>query len=309
MIHISLAPETIFHIGSFPVTNSLLMSWLAMIIIVVIVYFGTRRKDVVPKGFQNLFEALIEGMLNLVQSVTEDRKQAIRFLPIIGTFLFFITISNWMGLFPGVGTIGFDEKFRENRFASENMADASTEEPLPTTTEDNNRSKSPAVTNTHDEADGGASTDSHSDPEAAAHAEEGEHATFTPLFRSTYSDLNMTFALALISLFATQFFGIAAIGFMKYMKKFINFSGPIPFFVGILEIVGEIAHVISFSFRLFGNVFAGEVLLVVIAFLVAYAAPVPFYFLEIFVGFIQALVFGLLTLVFFKTATAEHESH
>ena len=129
---------------------------------------------------------------------------------------------------------------------------------------------------------------------------------FVPIFRSTASDINFTLALAVISVVATQFLGIAAIGLVKHAGKYISFKGPIQFFVGILEIVSEVAKMISFSFRLFGNIFAGEVLLIIIGFLVPYVVPAPFLMLEIFVGFIQALVFAMLTLVFISIATVEH---
>jgi F-type H+-transporting ATPase subunit a len=130
-----------------------------------------------------------------------------------------------------------------------------------------------------------------------------------PFIRSASADLNVTLAIAIVSVFSIQIFGIAALGLWKYGGKFINFKGPIEFFVGILEIVSEIAKMISFSFRLFGNIFAGEILLAVMLFLVPFIAPLPFLFLEIFVGFIQALVFSMLTLVFLKMATISHEEH
>lgn len=139
---------------------------------------------------------------------------------------------------------------------------------------------------------------------------EGEagHEVFVPFFRSANSDLNTTLALALISVGATQLFGISRLGFFKHVSKYINFSSPVYFFVGLLELVGEFAKVVSFSFRLFGNIFAGEVLLIIIMTLVPVLAPFPFLFLELFVGFIQALVFAVLTLIFLKVATetAEH---
>ena len=135
-----------------------------------------------------------------------------------------------------------------------------------------------------------------------------------PLFRSPASDLNFTIALALISVTIANVFGVAVIGLRSRLKVFFNFKGPIQFFVGILEIISEFAKIISFSFRLFGNVFAGEVLLTIMAFLVPYAAPLPFMFMEIFVGFIQAFIFSMLTLVFIGMAISdEHvetaESH
>ena len=129
-----------------------------------------------------------------------------------------------------------------------------------------------------------------------------------PLFRSANSDLNTTLALALISVAAIQWYGIRKLGFMRHISKFLVFTkGPIHFFVGILELIGEFAKVLSFSFRLFGNIFAGEVLLIIIMTLVPVIAPLPFIMLEFFVGFIQALVFAMLTLIFLKIATAEVE--
>lgn len=126
-----------------------------------------------------------------------------------------------------------------------------------------------------------------------------------PFIRSTSADLNFTVALALISVLTIQIVGIASIGFFKYAGKFINFSSPINFFVGILELISEVAKLISFSFRLFGNIFAGEVLLTVMTYLVPYIVPLPFLLLEVFVGLIQAVVFAMLTLVFLKMAAEE----
>jgi F-type H+-transporting ATPase subunit a len=132
---------------------------------------------------------------------------------------------------------------------------------------------------------------------------EGEK--FVPLFRSTAADLNTTLALAMISVITIQVSGIMALGFFRYGKKFINFSSPINFFVGLLELMSEFAKIISFSFRLFGSIFAGEVLLTVITGLLPYVAPLPFLGLEIFIGGIQAFVFMLLTVAFIKIATME----
>jgi len=134
------------------------------------------------------------------------------------------------------------------------------------------------------------------------------HTVLVPILRSTYADVNMTFALALIAVTSVQVMGFSFLGFKKYAGKFFvnpfkNFVGS---FVGILELVSEFSKMISFSFRLFGNIFAGEVLLLVISFLVPYIVPLPFYGLELFLGFIQALVFSFLTLVFLQMATAEH---
>ena len=129
---------------------------------------------------------------------------------------------------------------------------------------------------------------------------------FTPLFRAGTADLNLTLALALITVIIIQIEGMRSLG-ASYLKKFFNFSHPIHFYVGVLELISELSKIISFSFRLFGNIFAGEVLLTVIAFLMPLFAPLPFLGLELFVGFIQALVFSMLTAVFLLVATAKAE--
>ena len=129
---------------------------------------------------------------------------------------------------------------------------------------------------------------------------------FIPLLRGATADLNTTIALAVVAFFAIQYFGFATLG-VEYSKRFLNFSNPIMFFVGLLEIVSDLSKVVSFAFRLFGNIFAGEVLLAVMAFLMPFIAPMPFLLLELFVGFIQALVFSTLTAVFINVAVAHEE--
>lgn len=244
-MNISLAAEPIFHIGGFPVTNTLLASWFAMAILILLSRALSRRIREKPKGIQNVVEAVVDQMLKLMDSVTGDRQQSRKFFPIVATIFFFVMTANWLGLLPGFGTVGIKE--------------------------------------VHD----------------------GKN-IILPFLRSTNSDLNMTLALAVISVIATQVFGIMLIGATKFAKRYFNFGkNPIMTGVGFLELFGEVAKLVSFSFRLFGNVFAGEVLLVVIATLVPFVAPLPFYFLELFVGFIQAFVFAILTLVFFKVATLE----
>ena len=130
---------------------------------------------------------------------------------------------------------------------------------------------------------------------------------FTPLLRAPTSDLNTTIALALISVITTQVVGFKVLG-IGYLKKFFNFANPVHFFVGILELISEFTRIISFSFRLFGNIFAGEVLLVVIGMLIPAFLPIPFYGLELFVALIQAFVFAMLTLVFIKLSMTSHHA-
>lgn len=246
MEEISLASKTIFHLGSFPITNSIIATWLVMLFLIIIGIISTRKLSIIPKGIQNLVEYAIESLMNLVDSITGDREKTRRFFPWVASFFLFIMVANWMELIPGFSTFGFVE-----------------------------------------------------------HTEKGRE--IIPFLRSANTDLNTTVALSIISVFMIQVFGIASLGIFKYAGKFINFKGGISFFVGVLELISEVAKIISLSFRLFGNIFAGEVLLVVIAFLVPYLAPVPFYGLELFVGFIQALVFAMLTLVFMNMATTSLE--
>lgn len=129
-----------------------------------------------------------------------------------------------------------------------------------------------------------------------------------PLLRGATADLNTTFALAMISVVVTQIYAIRRLGLFTHLKKYISLN-PVLLFVGILELVSEFSKMISFSFRLFGNIFAGEVLLVVISSLAPVIAPLPFFFLELFIGFIQALVFTALTLIFLEIVGAEHGDH
>ena len=128
---------------------------------------------------------------------------------------------------------------------------------------------------------------------------------FTPLLRSMNTDLNVTLALSIIAFFTIEISGIIAVGLFRYLGRFFNFHSPIGFFIGIIEFVSEFIRLISFSFRLFGNIFAGEVLLSVITYFVPFIIPVPFMAFELFVGFMQAAIFALLTLFFIKLAISE----
>lgn len=246
-MNISLAAEPLFHIGTFPVTNTLIMSWCIIVGLLALVLIARRQFALVPSGIGNAVEAVVEGLLAFVDSITLNRQRSIRFLPIIATIFLFVILSNWIELVPGLGTIGLWEEH------------------------------------------------------------EGK-TVLIPFIRSASADLNVTLAIALFSVVITQIVGVREIGAGLHVKKFFNFSGPIMFFVGILELISEFAKVISFSFRLFGNIFAGEVLLIVVSTLAPYIVPLPFLVLEIFVGFVQALVFSMLTLVNLNMA-ASHAEH
>lgn len=136
-----------------------------------------------------------------------------------------------------------------------------------------------------------------------------EHGELTPLLRGTTSDLNTTLALALISAVATHMLSIKIIGIKDYLSRYFSLN-PINLFIGVLEIISEITKVVSLSFRLFGNIFAGEVVLLTVSSMFAFVFPLPFLMLEVIVGAVQALVFSMLTMVFMAILTTSHrESH
>ena len=137
-----------------------------------------------------------------------------------------------------------------------------------------------------------------------------DHGETVPLFRSMNTDLNMTLGLTIIAVVAIEVAGVATLGFFTYAGKFINFSSPINFIAGLIELVSEVSRLVSFSFRLFGNIFAGEVLIAVVSFFVPYFLPVPLMAFEMFVGIIQGVVFAMLILFFVKLAVMNpHEAH
>lgn len=260
---ITLFAEPVFSVGNFTITNSLLNSWIAVLILIVISVALRKSIKEVPRGIQNVFEIVVEGALSLCDQVTNDRKISKRVFPVVFAIFCFILVNNWLGILPGVGSIGFI-------------------------------------------------------------VAEGGKQTFVPYLRGATADINTTLALAVFAVIGANVFGILSIGLWKMFNKFFNFQGlgqmftkarkdptilivaPINFAVGLIELVGELAKIASLSFRLFGNVFAGEVLLAAMAAIFAFVLPVPFLFLEIMVGFIQALIFGMLTLVYFTIAAQDH---
>lgn len=135
----------------------------------------------------------------------------------------------------------------------------------------------------------------------------GKTTEFIPLLRSLNTDINTTLALAIIAFILIEVAGVAALGFLKYFHKFVNFSSPLGFCIGIIDLFSEVARLVSFSFRLFGNIFAGEVVIMILGSFVPVILPVPLMLFEVFVGFVQAAIFALLTLIFIKIAITEAE--
>lgn len=245
---IEIAAEKLFYFMGFPITNTLLMSWVVVIFLITLSQLISRNIRKVPEMLQNIAESGAEALLNMMEGVLHSREKAEKFFPLIATIFTLILVSNWFGIIPGVGSIGFHE-----------MHDGVT--------------------------------------------------TLVPLLRSSASDLNFTLSIAVLSVLLLNVYAIRELGLKVHISKFFNFKNPVLFFVGLLELVSEFAKIVSFSFRLFGNIFAGEVLLIITGFLAPFLAPIPFLMLEIFVGFVQALVFAMLTLVFLSIAVEEHAEH
>jgi F-type H+-transporting ATPase subunit a len=291
-IHISLSAEPIFYIGSFPVTNSMFTSLIVSALIIAFALAANRsfKKTDRPSGLQNLAEFIVESFYHFTHSITGNMGKAQAFMPWVATFFIVIMINNWSGLIPGVGYIFVPEA----------------EPPVETSAQ---RSLLPQVQATTTEAETITERETNPTSEAVSEHASSVEGKSVPLFRAGTADLNLTLALGLISVFMIQFFGFRYQG-LSYISKYLNFSSPINFFIGILELISEFGKIISFGFRLFGNIFAGEVLIGVLMYLTKVLVPVPFYGLEIFVGMIQAVVFSMLSLVLFNMATiGHHEEH
>lgn len=246
----TISAEALVRFGPVAITNTMVNTWLALGIFLVLGLVLRPRVALRPGKLQNTLEFFLEIILGYFDQVTGDRKKTLRFLPIAGSVFFFILLSNWLGLLPGTGTIHFGE---------------------------------------------------------------------APLLRPANTDLNLTVVMALVTVIASHIMAFSAIGFFTHLNKFVQlgsvvksfrqgpvavFTAIINFAVGLLEIIGEVSKVLSLSLRLFGNIFAGEVLMSVISALVGLLAPTPFMLLELLVGLVQAGVFSILTLVYLTVASS-----
>lgn len=240
-LHISLAAERVGTFLGLPITNSLLMSWAVMALLIVTAFFVGRSLKQKPGKVQNFFEMLVEYMYSMMEQIFGSKVLTKRYFTLIATIFVFILTINMLEFFPLVGSIGVH------------------------------------------------------------HGSE-----FVPLFHTPSADLNFTLALAIISFFVIEFSGVLTLGVLKYGSKFINIKGgAMMFAVGLLEVIGNVARLISFSFRLFGAIFAGEVLVMVITHFLPYIASVPLMGFEMFVGLLQAGIFAILTMAFIKIAVDE----
>lgn len=240
-LSVHLDPYIVGHIGTMPVTATMLTVWLVMILLIGYALFLRSRLSLVPQKAQSVTEMAVGGVYDYVADVLGDKKSADKYFPVIMTIFVFILAINWVGLIPGVGAFGIYD--------------------------------------------------------------ENHH--LIPFLYPGSADLNITLGLTLVAVFTIELAGVLALGTWKYAGKFINFKSPVAFVVGLIELISELARLVSFSFRLFGNIFAGKTLLLVVMFFVPYILPVPIYAYEVFVGVIQAAVFAILTLFFIKLAIEE----
>ena len=245
LVHVEIAAEAVAQIGSFVITNSMVGALIATAILSVAAIWVSRNASTVPGRVQSILEFPVEFMGGIVRSQAPDRWRAI--VPLILTLFLLILIANWVGLLPGVGTIGVEW------------------------------------------------------------TDETGHHVVHPLIRPASADLNFTLGLAIVAFVAFITWGIRANGLRGYLKE--TFVANPPYMTPIMtpiHVVSELSRLISLSMRLFGNVFAGEVLLAVMLALTFAVVPTLFLGLELVFGFVQALVFALLTMTYITLAMAGH---
>ena len=244
LIHVAIKAETLFHLGPIAVTNSMVGTLIATVLLLSLAWWASRNHGVVPSRFQSILEFPIEFLANIVRAQSGSRWRAV--LPPVMTIFLLVLVANYVGLLPGVGTIG-------------------------------------------------------------VHVVEDGHEAVAPIIRPASADLNFTLALALIAFVLFVSWGIRANGLRGYLKE--TFVANPPYMTPLMtpiHIVSELSRIISLSMRLFGNVFAGEILLAVMLALTFVVVPVAFLGLEMIFGAVQALVFALLTLTYITLATAGH---
>jgi len=294
----------------FNITNTLLTAWIVMALLLLFWFFATRKKDDIPTGLQNFGEAIIEAIDGFVTGIAGEANGR-RFFPLIATLFIYIAFANWLSLTPLFNTIGIFEPVeteasahmqpRAVTFKGDSisyMAPGSKDFAFDTTSCKDLEDE--ALTHCRETV---------FEEATAGKVKEGEKVgTLAPFLRGINTDLMTPASFAIVAVLAIEYWGITSVGFFRYASRFVNFSSPIGFFVGFLESIAELARLISFSFRLFGNMLAGEILLLVMTFLMPLVSTflLVFYGLELFVGAIQAFVFGALTLVFAGLAVAQH---
>jgi F-type H+-transporting ATPase subunit a len=248
-IHVELAAAKLGEFFGIPITSTVLMAWVVLIILGILALTLGPRLRMIPSRLQTLLEWAVEGVYDYISDVLGSREMARKFFPLLMTIFLFFFVANVIEFTPGIGSLGI-----------------------------------------------------HKDGE------------FLPLLRSLNSDLNVPLVMAIISFLTIEITGILTLGAMMYARKFfVNpLRDPLGAAVGLLEVIGDLVRVVSLSFRLFGNILAGEVVIVVATYFAPYGGPLPFMMFELFIGTLQAAIFSLLTLFFIKLAITEPhgaESH
>ena len=264
--HVVLPAEVIFHIAGFPITNTMIAAWIAILVLAILFFLGTRKMRLVPTGLQNVVELVIEMLYNFVVGIAGE-KNGRRFFPVVATIFLCVIANALLALFPGFHTIGFEH-----------------------------------------------------------------HHEWVPLIRKAGTDINFPLAIALVSGLFGWFYGIRIAGPRRFFGEYFRVGGMvdcfkllikgdirgafgglfpavIDIFIGFIELLSHLMRTISFTFRLFGNMTAGEVLVLMMAFLIPWVVVSVFYGLEIILGFVQALIFAGLTLVFVTMAVSHDDEH
>lgn len=328
--------DVLFQAGPLPISNTLIASWVTIIVVVLFAFAATRKMKVIPGRLQALVETALETLLNFVESVA-GHKNGRRFFPVIATIFIFVMFNAYLALLPVYGpgifvketnevvspvagtVVGLAVPAEGETVVNVNEGDVVFQVNTGSTTEDVTAPKTGEVE--YAVAEG----QSVSAGETAA-----EVISRPPLLRSASTDINMTLALAVMAVLFIEFMGLRGKGFRTYITEYVNLgelgrgikllfkgkiveaimacvTGVINAVIGGLEAISHMTRMISFAFRLFGNMTAGEILVLSATFLVPWVMAIPFYGLELLIGFIQALIFGGLTLVFASIAVS-HES-
>jgi F-type H+-transporting ATPase subunit a len=307
---IVLPAEAIFKLGPFTVTNTIIATIIADIVLIVLAIAATRKMKDIPAGLQNIMEWFVEIFHNLNEDIA-GKAMVKKLFPIFMTILMFLLVANWMSLVPGVDSIGKLEPL-EYAYQVAGITTGYKTVELPLGIRSLSRAQGMYTLTSEDKARLDAEKEeaaAHGGEEEAHHGSDLGYYVVAPYVRPAATDLNVPLAIALISVVWTQIIGIQALGgsyFRKFFMPAMTGMKVIDLFVGLLELISEFAKIISFTFRLFGNIFAGAVLLFVMSFLVPFFVPLPFYGLELFVGFMQAFVFAILTLIFMSMAVVGH---
>jgi len=288
-MHVSIASEKLFTLFGLTISNTIVTAVIVVFLISIFIFILYRKLSYdTPGKTQILFEMVVEYLGGMVENLL-GKVHAHKILGFLFTFMFFILISNWFGLLPIVPNLVIANKTHETKIIEETsdehvISKENTESPITFGTCFKERNCFLTLNG----------------------IERLEHTTH--VLRAPTTDLSMTISLAILAVIATNFSGFYALK-LKYLGKFFNFSNAIDGVVGILELLSEFIKIISFSFRLFGNIFAGELLLIIMTSLTYGLATLPFLFFETFVGLIQAFVFFILLAIFISLAVEDHSQH